>query len=648
MNFLAPLAFALTALLPIIVALYFLKLRREEQRVSSTYLWRTLVRDTAANAPWQRLKPNLLLLLQLLILIALIIALARPFTWSDSTASSHLIIVLDTSPSMSATDVKPSRLAEAVATAQRLMAGLPTSSHATLITAGSQSPNLSISTVPVSNFQSLISTGDFASALTMAAALAAREADSEVAILSDSHVTLPPNFTLPSRVRFIPIGSGDNNQAIGAFSVQGDAGGRSLSGFVQVVNYGSSAARRRLSLYADGRLWTARELTLLPNQSQAITLADLPANARTLEAQLEGDDLLALDDRAWAVPPSNAAISVRLISAGNRFLETALRLMPNVELTVHNPISDTQLPTSNLQLPTSNIQLTIFDSFVPTDTLPSGNLLFIAPPRSTDVFTLTGRIDAPVSAPVVADDPLLRYVDLRDVLVQDAARVSLPAWGRAVIVDSKSGSPLLIVGEDGGRRIALLAFDLRRSDLPLRVAFPILLANLLDFLAPGSAAGIPSNVEPGRPLSIVVPPQASAVSLRAPDGQQYRITPQDGRAVFAQTNQLGVYEVSFEASTAAPTRFTVNLFDANESNITPRHTLQIADCKLQIADCSNQSTISHQPSANEWWLQLAWLAFALLVAEWLYAYRGSVARVLESVPHVVSRVRPALNRATTK
>jgi hypothetical protein len=74
MNFLTPLAFALAALLPVIVALYFLKLRREKQRVSSTYLWRTLVRDAAANAPWQRLRPNWLLLLQLLFLAALIIA----------------------------------------------------------------------------------------------------------------------------------------------------------------------------------------------------------------------------------------------------------------------------------------------------------------------------------------------------------------------------------------------------------------------------------------------------------------------------------------------------------------------------------------------------------------------------------------------
>ena len=80
MNFLAPLGLALGLLLPVIVALYLLKLRRTERPVSSTYLWRKMVRDVEANAPWQKLKPNLLLLLQLLFLIALILGIARPFS----------------------------------------------------------------------------------------------------------------------------------------------------------------------------------------------------------------------------------------------------------------------------------------------------------------------------------------------------------------------------------------------------------------------------------------------------------------------------------------------------------------------------------------------------------------------------------------
>ena len=70
MNFLAPVALALGLLLPVIVAFYLLKLRRTEHQISSTYLWRKMIRDVEANAPWQKLKPNLLLFLQLLFLSA--------------------------------------------------------------------------------------------------------------------------------------------------------------------------------------------------------------------------------------------------------------------------------------------------------------------------------------------------------------------------------------------------------------------------------------------------------------------------------------------------------------------------------------------------------------------------------------------------
>ncbi len=631
MNFIAPLAFGLAALLPIIVALYFLKLRREERRISSTYLWRTLVRDTAANAPWQRLKPNWLLLLQLLFLIALILALARPFTWSEAAAGSHLILVIDTSASMSATDVKPNRLAEAVAAARRLIEGLPNSTRITVIEAGAQV------SVPVSgandpgaaiNALDALQPGpagaDMTSALTMAAAVAAREPDSEVVILSDGRVTLPdaPRLTLPGRVRYIAIGTDNDNQAIGAFSLQAEAGGRNLTAFVQAVNYGTRDAQRRLLVYADGQLLAARDLAFAPGGSQVLTLPGLPGEAHALEARLEGQDALATDDRAWAVPPSTGKVALRIVGSGNRFLETALRLMPNAEITLVRPDEFTSSDRSD-----QVNGLTVFDSFVPTGTLPNGNLLFIAPPRSTEAFSVTGRIDRPTPAAVVADDPILHYTDWRDVAVQDAARLSLPVWGRAVIVDNTTNAPLLVIGEQDGRRIAVLAFDLRRSDLPLRVTFPILIANLIDALVPGGVAGVPTSVEPGRPLSIAAPPQASAIIVHTPDGQSHPLTPVNGGVLFEQTDQMGAYEIAAQDETGQwreVGRFAVNLFNPDESDVMPRATLPIA-----AADAV--STQGLPRARNEWWLPMAWIALVLLVAEWLLVHRGNLVRLWSRV-----------------
>ena len=79
MSFLAPAAFAALAIAIPVLLLYMLRLRRREVLISSTFLWRQVVQDTEANTPWQRLRRNLLLFLQLLILLLLVLALARPF-----------------------------------------------------------------------------------------------------------------------------------------------------------------------------------------------------------------------------------------------------------------------------------------------------------------------------------------------------------------------------------------------------------------------------------------------------------------------------------------------------------------------------------------------------------------------------------------
>ena len=104
MPLLAPAALALGLLALPIVLLYRLRLRRREKPVSSTWLWRELVRDRAANAPWQRLRRNLLLLLQLLILAALVLALARPALPLPGLGGGNTIVLLDAPASMQAAD----------------------------------------------------------------------------------------------------------------------------------------------------------------------------------------------------------------------------------------------------------------------------------------------------------------------------------------------------------------------------------------------------------------------------------------------------------------------------------------------------------------------------------------------------------------
>ena len=72
-----------------------LRLRRQEITVSSSMLWRQVMQDRQANAPWQKLRRNLLLYLQLLVLALLVLALARPFVESAGLPPGNLVVILD-------------------------------------------------------------------------------------------------------------------------------------------------------------------------------------------------------------------------------------------------------------------------------------------------------------------------------------------------------------------------------------------------------------------------------------------------------------------------------------------------------------------------------------------------------------------------
>ena len=136
MSFLSPLALLGLLFVPVVLAMYLLKLRRDEQVVPSTLLWQKLLTDVEANAPWQTLRRSLLLLLQLLLVALLAILAARPFLERPAGLAGDVVVVIDTSASMGATDVPPDRLTEAKARSSRSSRTCPANGTVSVIAAG--------------------------------------------------------------------------------------------------------------------------------------------------------------------------------------------------------------------------------------------------------------------------------------------------------------------------------------------------------------------------------------------------------------------------------------------------------------------------------------------------------------------------------
>jgi hypothetical protein len=338
---------------------------------------------------------------------------------------------------------------------------------------------------------------------------------------------------------------------------------------------------------------------------------------------------------------------VTLVTEGNLFLETGLALLPNLEVTtvgtgdwetgaLEGRTGDGSAVENQPPNPSAlrRSTLTIFDAYVPlTATLPSGNLFFIAPPRSTDVYSVTGQVEQPVLRAVGGSgaegerDPLLAHVEVTGVGVQQAMHVSLPTWARPVIagdVEAPSGAlrsvPLLWAGEHQGRRVAVLAFDLRRSDLALHVAFPLLLANLTSWLAPSGGSDLPAQATPGELVTFALPPSVQEVRITRPDGVQARTGVRGGQATFADTELTGVYRVRWgEEGRGA---FAVNLFAPLESDLAPAGSLPLIEGEAGQGDSD-----PGRGARREWWRLLATTALLILVAEWLVYHRATVAQL---------------------
>ncbi|HYN87430.1 MAG TPA: VWA domain-containing protein [Ardenticatenaceae bacterium] len=639
MGLLAPLGLGLLALLAPVIAMYLLKRRREEVAVSSTFLWERVVQDMEANAPWQRLRRNLLLLLQLLFLLLVILAAARPFLRTVGAASESLILIVDGSISMAASDVEGgSRLEAARREALRLTEQLPPDGRVTVIRAGAGAEVLIAATrdrVAVAQALERVTPSaadsDVSAALNLAAAVAARQPESEIVLLSDGAVTAPTRVGLERALRYIPIGESGNNQAVSALNLRPQGQGYSL--FVQVTNYGNEAVSRRLALAVNGAPYAAFDLELAAGERAERVVDGLPATTGEVQASLDGQDTLLADDSAWAVPPAAGQRTVRLVTAGNVFLRAGLGLLPGVQLTLVAPSETVEVTdtvgvavTGTVAAPT----LTVLDRVI-TDAVAlapgsDGALLLIAPPAPLPSLgiTVTGVISQPVPVPASPEDPLLRYVDLSDVAIARAQQVVLPDWARPAIVDANSGAPLLWIGETGGRQVALLAFDLHASDLVLRVAFPLLLANVVDALVLGPTGSLIDQPTLGQPVPLPLPPEATAVEIQQPDGRVARLRPDDGEPVFVP-EQLGLHQVRWPGTDLPPAAFAVNLFNPQESNVAPASQLALDPAEGAAAGGTPRPLT--EEGRQEYWRPLALVALAVLLVEWLVSQRDARARL---------------------
>ena len=595
MAFATPLALALLLLSLPLVVMYLLRPRPDRVVVSSNFLWRNIAQDLEANAPWQKLRRNIFLLLQLLILTLLVLAMARPMWKTNAYINGDVVLILDTSTSMAARDVNPHRLQAAISRIEALAKSLPEGSSAALVTAG---PQPSVVVGPTTDTGEIIRAArntslaygenNLGDAFLLAKSIASRMRNPTIVLFTDGAYNAQSLPDMPYPVRIERVAGDGSNSGIVAMATRHSSSGVQL--WISIANYGPQRTVD-VSILVDGDLYDSRKIALPSDRSMGIEINDVPVG-KVIEARLSPGDDLPEDDRAWTLRDPLPPMKVLLYGRESPFLQRALSLYPNVDL----------YKSSSKEVP-AGYDLYVFNGSLP-DKLPlTGNLVLMGTPGN-ELFGVAGQLDS-LQITAQEDHPLLRYVDLTTVSIASARRMLLPDWMTPL---AYSGDvPVMAVGDNAGRRVLALAFSPEDSDMPLQVSFPILVSNILDYMRPANL----SNLNQSLPQGAVVPLGQDERSVRAPDGELYPVS----TGVFADTYQPGVYEVLDKEGNVLR-HFVVNAGSRVESNIGANASLE----PTRDSAATSEQRVSANTRVR--WRPLAFIALAVLFLEWaLYVSR---------------------------
>ncbi|MHB1416174.1 MAG: vWA domain-containing protein [Chloroflexota bacterium] len=599
----APAALWLLLAVPAILTLWMLRPRRQRQRVPSLMLWAGSQAERQSARPWQRVRNHPLLWLQIAAALALAAAAALPFLPAGA-AGQHTIALLDASGSMRARDGDADRFTAAKTAVLDIARNLGPGQTLTVVRLDEQPRVLVAAATGAAQVEAALAgespsfgPPDLATALNLCAGLTQGPAD--WVLVSDGGLALPDNAQRPAgtHFRFLPIGSQTGNVAVTGLSARLGESGITLQAGLR--NTGQGEVAGRLQLYADGQLVGAQDWQIGPDAETYVTWTNLSPGAGWFEARLAGVEptanALALDDQAWTVADANGEPAVLLVSDGNSFLEQVLSVQGNLRAFRTSPADWLALAQG------SAYPLTILDSVWP-EAFPAGSSLVVGPPLAE---TFQPREVWPQ-----ADHPLLRHVDWSEVRVATASVLPLDETWQTVI--DSDGGPLLAIREQEGKRQAVLAFALGQSDLPLRPAFPVLMANLLEWLLARPDSG-PHSLEPGRDLVVTASPLAQEVWVQGSQTEHETLAPPWPPRPFRPANP-GLYRVVQEGEAGRfESLVAANGYHPLEADLTPRN----VDLPAQEG-----TALPAAHSAVAFWPWLALLVLVISSAEWWLDARG--------------------------
>jgi VWA domain-containing protein/aerotolerance regulator-like protein len=628
------------ALAAVVVVFYILKLKRRPVPVPFSPLWQRILRDKEATTLFSQLKRLLSLLLQLALIALLLLALGDPRPAVAVTEGRHVVVLLDASASMKAIDVEQpdgideqpeadrhyrTRLDEAKVEVRKLVRSLGASDRMLIAQMDAAVTPLSTMTGEVTDLEQALDKvkavdvrAGFAAGLRFAVDSLRGLPNPEIVVVSDG--ALGEAQDVSGRVdlgdiklSYVKLGEASRNVAITGFSVRRYPLDKSrYEVLLEVTNTSDEAADVDLELYGDGLLTDILTLRLDARETTSRFFPNHSGADKTLEAHVKlkgARDFLPADDHAYALLPERRRARIQVVTAGNMYLEAALLLDEYLEVHYVDP---KRYPEEG------KFDVTIFDGVAPPVAEGSGHTLYLAPPSDDNTpFKLGKKIESDAKYTLGFDEidtkhPIVRYLSLGDINI--ARGTVLEGREGDVAVGKSFKGTLLLAGRRQGVQFAALGFDIRESDLPLRIAWPLFVLNTINAFLEEDSAYI-SSFQTGHVWSVPASSTAKTAKIILPDKSEQVVPIKEGRAYFLGQN-AGFYTlVTQEGDGTESAMVAANLSDPAESAIAPAATLAVGEAAAgEVAGF----TLSVR---RETWIYL--LAAVVLIAalEWFTFHR---------------------------